>query len=179
MILRTKLFAVFLVSALAAPAFGQNAPADNANTSAAFVAKANQGEWRASKLAGVAIYGTDKKSVGKIADIIVDKTGAAKLAVISVGGILGIGAKNVAVPFNTIEWNDVPIVPAPVAPAPATSDATGAKPATPMTAAAPEAAPATPSILDYPDHGTVNLTMDQLKSAPDFHYASEKLASGQ
>jgi len=178
---RAKLCAVLLVSALASPAFGQSDQPNNATANTSFVAKAEQGEWRASKLAGVTIYGADKKSVGKVADIIVDKTGAAKLAVISVGGVLGIGAKNVAVPFNTVEWNDQPITPVPAATAPAAPDAAGgAKPATPMTTAtAPEAAPTTPSILDYPDHGMVNLTMDQLKAAPDFHYASEKLASGQ
>jgi hypothetical protein len=28
-------------------------------------------------------------------------------------------------------------------------------------------------VRDYPDHGMISLTRDQLKSAPDFRYASE------
>jgi hypothetical protein len=29
------------------------------------------------------------------------------------------------------------------------------------------------AVYDYPDHGSVGMTKEQLKAAPDFHYASE------
>jgi sporulation protein YlmC with PRC-barrel domain len=172
---RTNLYAVLLVSALASPALAQDAPTNSATPGEQFVAKAAQGEWRASKLAGVSIYGSNKESIGKVNDVIVDKTGAAKFVVIGAGGVLGIGAKTVAVPFNTVEWSDQPLAAAPAVPPPTGATTGGAQPATSMTAEAPSS----PSIRDYPDHGMVKLTMDQIKSAPDFHYASEKLASGQ
>ena len=35
-------------------------------------------------------------------------------------------------------------------------------------------AAAAPAIYDYPDHGVLNMTKDELKSAPTFSYASEK-----
>jgi len=31
------------------------------------------------------------------------------------------------------------------------------------------------TVRDYPDHGLLNMTKDQLKAAPDFKYASESV----
>jgi sporulation protein YlmC with PRC-barrel domain len=65
-----------------------------------FIKQQEINQWRASKLVGVAVMGADQKKIGKIADVLVDHDGNAQTIVISVGGFLGIGSKDVAVPFN-------------------------------------------------------------------------------
>ena len=60
-------------------------------------------EWRGSKLIGTSVYGPDNKSIGKIDDVIVASDGQIKAAVVGVGGFLGVGEKDVAVPFNALK----------------------------------------------------------------------------
>jgi len=66
--------------------------------------QANQ--WRASKLVGVNIYGADHQKIGDVNDVLVDHQGKAEAVVIGVGGFLGIGEKDVAVPFSAIQWRE-------------------------------------------------------------------------
>lgn len=68
-------------------------------------------QWRASKLAGVAIYGPNNQSVGKISDVIMSKDGKAQYVIIGVGGFLGIGEKDVAVPYDQVKFSDQPMTP--------------------------------------------------------------------
>ena len=51
---------------------------------------------------GVGVYGPDDKQVGKIDDLVMDHNGATQTVVIGVGGFLGFGKKEVAVPFAAI-----------------------------------------------------------------------------
>ena len=67
-----------------------------------FVAMQDKGQWRAPKLIGVDVYGPDNKQIGKIDDILMDHDGKAQAVVIGVGGFLGFGKKDVAVPFSAI-----------------------------------------------------------------------------
>ena len=147
-------------SAPAAPTATQSSAAPEAHTNLA-----GQGKWRTSKLIGVDIYGPDDKKVGDITEVIVDKTGKVEMVTIGVGGFLGIGSKDVAVPFDQVNWSDQPI--APPAPAPAPSGSAGATGgmASPPAAAAPKAP------VMYPDHGKITMTKDQLKAAPSVTYS--------
>ena len=70
---------------------------------AGFVQNQDSSEWRSSKLVGASVYGPDNKSIGSIDDLIVDQKGAIKAAVIGVGGFLGVGQKDVAVPFDALQ----------------------------------------------------------------------------
>jgi sporulation protein YlmC with PRC-barrel domain len=70
---------------------------------AGFVQNQDSSEWRSSKLVGASVYGPDNKSIGSIDDLIVDEKGAIKAAVIGVGGFLGVGQKDVAVPFESLQ----------------------------------------------------------------------------
>jgi hypothetical protein len=70
---------------------------------AGFMQQQDPSEWRSSKLVGASVYGPDNKSIGSIDDLIVDQTGAIKAAVIGVGGFLGVGQKDVAVPFDALQ----------------------------------------------------------------------------
>jgi sporulation protein YlmC with PRC-barrel domain len=70
---------------------------------AGFVQQQDSSEWRSSKLVGASVYGPDNKSIGSIDDLILDQKGAIKAAVIGVGGFLGVGQKDVAVPFSALQ----------------------------------------------------------------------------
>ena len=69
-----------------------------------FVTAQDKDQWRAPKLIGVGVYGPDDKQIGKIDDLMVDKNGATQTIVIGVGGFLGFGKKDVAVPFSAMQW---------------------------------------------------------------------------
>jgi hypothetical protein len=54
-------------------------------------------EWLASKLKGTAVVGSDDQKIGSIADILLDKSGQVKAFIVGVGGVLGLGAREVAI----------------------------------------------------------------------------------
>ena len=180
--MRTHAVAAALFVAAFTPAATAQTPATQApatqtraaSSSAAdqnFISKAVPGDWRASKLVGISIYGPGNAKIGKVSDVIVDVRGSIKAVVVGVGGFLGVGEKSVGLPFSEIKWSDSPV--AVTMPRPAT-DPGASSPMSSMPIAVPASRS---SIYDYPDHGTVTLTKEQLKSAPDFTYASEKTAA--
>lgn len=60
-------------------------------------------EMYASKLLGASVKNTQGESLGKIDELVIDPQDARiKAAIVSVGGLLGIGAKSVAVPWNKV-----------------------------------------------------------------------------
>ena len=59
-------------------------------------------DWRSSKLIGATVYGSDNSSIGEINDIVLASDGKVNGVVIGVGGFLGVGEKNVAVPFEKL-----------------------------------------------------------------------------
>ena len=63
-------------------------------------------EWLASKLKGMTVVGSDDQKIGSIVDILLDKTGHAKAFVVGVGGVLGLGAKEVAIDLT--QFHEVP-----------------------------------------------------------------------
>ena len=58
------------------------------------------GEVRASHLLGASVKRLTGDSVGQVEDLIVSANADIRLAVISVGGVLGVGGKTVALPFS-------------------------------------------------------------------------------
>src|ERR1700682_1873365 len=94
---------------------------DTANTSATMH---KEGEWRASKLAGVDVYNEANEKIGDINDVILDKSGKAEKVILGVGGFLGMGEHLVAVPFDKIKWVNEPVRSASTSPAPANAPAT-------------------------------------------------------
>lgn len=131
---------------------------------------AGQGKWRTSKLIGVDIYGPDDKKVGDVTEVIVDKTGKIEMVTVGVGGFLGIGSKDVAIPFEQVSWSDQPITPPAPAPSGGAGGAGGAGSAGSGMASPPAAsAPKAPAM--YPDHGKISMTKDQLKAAPAVTYS--------
>jgi ribosomal 30S subunit maturation factor RimM len=95
---------------LASVAFAQSPSTNSANTDSATKAApatasdttSFKGNWRASKLVGLNVYNDSNESLGSINDLLTDKSGDIKGVVIGVGGFLGVGEKNVAVPFEKL-----------------------------------------------------------------------------
>jgi sporulation protein YlmC with PRC-barrel domain len=57
---------------------------------------------------GQSVYNSSDESIGEINDVIFSKDGSVEAAVIGVGGFLGIGEKNVAVPLDKVMIAEVP-----------------------------------------------------------------------
>jgi sporulation protein YlmC with PRC-barrel domain len=68
-----------------------------------------QGEWRASKLAGVDVYNEANEKIGDIHDVILDRSGKVANVILCVGGVLGLGEHYVAVAFDKLKWVDQPV----------------------------------------------------------------------
>lgn len=66
-------------------------------------AAADAGGHRVSRIIGTAVVNDKDESIGKVDDILIGPNDKATMAVISVGGFLGIGAKLVAVPFDQLQ----------------------------------------------------------------------------
>lgn len=62
-----------------------------------FVMSQKPDQWLASKFKGTNVMGADNKKIGDVSDILFDKDGKIEAYVISVGGFLGVGAKEVAI----------------------------------------------------------------------------------
>jgi sporulation protein YlmC with PRC-barrel domain len=139
-----------------------------------FVKEQSMNQWRASKLVGVSVMGADQKKIGKIDDVLFDHEGNAQVIVIGVGGFLGIGAKDVGVPFKTMQWRTEGRTVATAGP-PATSSP-GSNPTSAPSATMKTDPAATEASQGYPDMGVLNMTKSQLQAAPDFHYAASPTA---
>ena len=151
-----------------------------------FMSQEQPGQWRASKLEGLNVYNTNDEKIGDISELIVDTNGKIQAVVIGVGGFLGLGERDVAVPFDQIKFVTEPRASASAsntgtAGITATTPGTPAAPANPNMATNNANAPATTGATanretanrSAPDHAilTVNMTKDQLKAAPEFKYA--------
>ena len=61
--------------------------------------------WRASKLLNAAVYNDKNERIGKIEDMLVSPDGKLSVAVIDVGGFLGMGKHRVAIPVD--QFSDI------------------------------------------------------------------------
>ncbi len=95
---------------LATVAFAQNPTATTdkaapaATTTTTTTTTTASGEWRASKMSGLKIYNDANENIGSINDLLMDKSGNIKIAVIGVGGFLGMGEHLVAVPYEKLKF---------------------------------------------------------------------------
>jgi sporulation protein YlmC with PRC-barrel domain len=61
---------------------------------------------RASKMIGSSVYDRQNQKLGDVQDIILDKDGKVSAVVVGVGGVLGIGGKNVAVKLSDVKTDN-------------------------------------------------------------------------
>jgi sporulation protein YlmC with PRC-barrel domain len=147
---------------------------------------------RGSTLMGVDVYGTDNQKIGDIDEVLIDRQGKIHGVVVGVGGFLGIGEKDVAIPFDQVQWMSNREVQAstgtagtggtstaggvttPGAPAaggsnqPATTGSTGAAGTAGTTSTAGAAGDD-----NVPARAVVKMTKADLQNAPEFRYNSD------
>ncbi|HEY8033066.1 MAG TPA: PRC-barrel domain-containing protein [Methylocella sp.] len=59
--------------------------------------------WLASDIYKADVYDNAEDKIGVVTDLVVDNSGNVTTAVVSVGGLLGVGKKDVAVPFKDLK----------------------------------------------------------------------------
>jgi sporulation protein YlmC with PRC-barrel domain len=68
-------------------------------------------QWRTSDLEGLDVYSSNNSDkIGEISDLVFDGSGKVQAVVIGVGGYLGLGERNIAVPFDQIRFVNEPRV---------------------------------------------------------------------
>jgi sporulation protein YlmC with PRC-barrel domain len=162
--------------------FGAKEPA-RMNTGS-WLTQEQPGQWRASKLEGLDVYNPGNEKIGDISELLVDSSGKIQAVVVGVGGFLGIGERDVAIPMDQIKF-----VNEPRAAASASNTATGTAGTSgntagtttgtaanaPATTGSTANAPATSADANMnrsaPDHAMLDMTKDQLKAAPEFKYS--------
>src|SRR5215204_1860607 len=151
---------------------------------------------RGSRLMGVDVYGSDNQKIGDIDEVLVDRDGRIHAVVVGIGGFLGIGRKDVAIPFGQLQWmsddqaraadtaagagtNTAGGMTTPASPGTSTAS-TGNQPATtgstgvPGTGTGGTVATAARSTDDsVPARATVPMSKADLQNAPEFRYSTE------
>ena len=150
-----------------------------------FITEQQGTQWRASKLIGLDVYGADNQKIGDVNDVLVDRQGNADAVVVGVGGFLGIGEKNVALPFSAFEWQmddtrrtaSSGTAGSGTAGSTATTTSTtapaGSPAATASTSAPTGSARTAASDRGYPDHAVLRMSKADLEGAPTFRYVGE------
>jgi sporulation protein YlmC with PRC-barrel domain len=89
------------------PAAAQSQPATAQSQQGAgkadIVASQKPDQWLATKFKGTEVDSADNQKIGTIKDILFDKSGKIEAYVVSVGGFLGVGSKEVAVAPTSFE----------------------------------------------------------------------------
>jgi sporulation protein YlmC with PRC-barrel domain len=94
------------LAALAALIIAASPVAAQTNTSSAppaFADRQNNSEVLGTDFMGTPVNGKDGQQLGKITNLVFGQEGRIEFAVIGVGGFLGIGEKEIAVPFDSIK----------------------------------------------------------------------------
>lgn len=175
--LKTHIALALLGTSLAfTPAFAQTQPATPSGTmnTGNWMTQEKPGQWRASKIDGLNVYNNNNEKIGDISELLVDQSGKIEAVVIGVGGFLGMGEHDVAVPFNEIKFVNEPR-------ANTTASNTTTTTTTGTTSAGGTTTMTTPNTTGSvasnaadraaPDHALLNMTKDQLKAAPEFKYS--------
>ena len=171
-------------------------PTAGAPSTGSFMTEMRAGLWRVSKLSGIDVYNAQNEKIGDINEVLMDQQGKAQAVVIGVGGFLGMGEHDVAIPFDQIKFVDEPMRTAGSTSGSGTSGATSGTTTSGGSTTAGGTAPgntanqanaprnvdrtdvtgttrsASDSRRGYPDHAILNMTKDQLKAAPQFRYST-------
>lgn len=70
--------------------------------SAAVMTAAPSDSWTVTNYYKQNVYDPNQAKIGEVEDVLVDRTGAVTGLVVSVGGFLGMGSKDVIVPFSDV-----------------------------------------------------------------------------
>jgi sporulation protein YlmC with PRC-barrel domain len=103
-----KFLAVALVLAAIAPALAQDRSEPlqlslfSLRATAAYPLRQDTSQWLGSNLIGAKVVSVAGENIGKVANLILNDDGKVEAVVIRVGGFLGLGGKNVAVTYDSL-----------------------------------------------------------------------------
>jgi sporulation protein YlmC with PRC-barrel domain len=161
--------ALLASSLVSVPAFAQSAQKSDPGAATAQTATQTLGTWRTSKMISLNVYNNNNEKIGDINELITDSSGKIDAVVIGVGGFLGMGERNVGLPWSQLKFVMEPR-PANAASSSTTQTTTvGTGAETPATITTTTVA----SNRDYPDHVVINMTKEQLVALPAFKYVSD------
>jgi hypothetical protein len=60
---------------------------------------------RVSQLIGSRVYNESNESIGEVDDVLLTQGGQGPVAVLQIGGFLGIGGRMVSIPLSDLSWN--------------------------------------------------------------------------
>ena len=156
---------------------GASTMGQSSATSGQFMTKLEMSQIMASDLIGTRVVSANNESIGDINDVILGRDGQIMAAVVGVGGFLGIGEKDVAVPFKTLEFLSAEQAQAAdnsnrnVSTTGSTATGTAA-PGTTATGAAPSTSMATTNTAakdqNKPERVMLRMTKAELQAAPAF-----------
>jgi sporulation protein YlmC with PRC-barrel domain len=141
-------------------------------------------QFRSTNLRGTRVYGANNENIGEINDVLISRSGQVAAVIIGVGGFLGIGEKDVAVPMSlllfqpgavqansTTASSSGPLV-NPPSPPTDTQSRTTTVPSVPANGAAAR------HDTGIPDRLILKMTKEQLQSAPAFKDRIDASTSG-
>lgn len=91
-------------SSMSSPSAGASTMSQSGGMQSQFMTQMQMDQMMASDLIGTRVVSANNESIGDINDVIVDRNGQVMAVVVGVGGFLGIGEKDVAVPFKSLEF---------------------------------------------------------------------------
>jgi sporulation protein YlmC with PRC-barrel domain len=107
------ILAALLANTAIIPAFSQSSgtmqnPATTSSsttmsTDRFYTGTMSTGHWRASEAMGLTVYNNANENIGEVEELLVDGKGMVVAAVVSVGGFLGMGERNVAVNYSALK----------------------------------------------------------------------------
>jgi sporulation protein YlmC with PRC-barrel domain len=138
---------------------------------------------RGSKLMGVDVYGSDNQKIGDVDEVLLDKQGNVKAVVVGIGGFLGIGQKDVAIPYDQVQWMSTDEARTASNTQSGTSTTGGVTtPATPSGTASTTSQPSTTGSTGAgttasandgtPARAMVKMSKADLQNAPEFRYSA-------
>jgi sporulation protein YlmC with PRC-barrel domain len=84
-------------------AFAESPMTREPTTGRSVVTSPSMNHWLASNIYKANVYDPSENKIGDVSDLIIDSDGNVTAAVISVGGFLGVGQKDVEIPFKDLK----------------------------------------------------------------------------
>jgi sporulation protein YlmC with PRC-barrel domain len=68
-----------------------------------FVTQQSSDQWLATKFKGTDVIGSNNEKIGDVNDLLIDQNGRIVAYIVGVGGFLGIGERQVAIPLESLQ----------------------------------------------------------------------------
>ena len=153
---------------------GGASTADSTPKGSIFLEHRRPDQFRTTNLRGNRVYGVNNENIGEINDVLINRSGQEAAVIIGVGGFLGSGEKDVAVPMSMLLFQLGAVAANPldagssVSTLNQSSPATNAQPGVTVAESPPATGAAARHDNGIPDRLILKMTKEQLQNAPAF-----------